>query len=47
VVNNDPKLAVEGLGRKKSWGKRVVISKCGETESEKFDYIANLILQVI
>jgi hypothetical protein len=47
AVNNDPKFAVEGFGRKKSWGKRVVILKCGKTDSDKFDYIANLILQVV
>lgn len=46
-VHNDPKLAVESSKRPKSRGKKVVISKCGETDSEKFDYIAKLILQVL
>ena len=45
-VKKDPRGAVLVQGRPKSWGKRVLIDLCGDTESEQFDYIADLIAQV-
>ena len=47
LVKNDPKGAIEFNGRPNAWGKRLVLSKCGNTDSEKFNYISELLYQVI
>ena len=46
-IKDDPNSAVEIYGRKKTRGKRVLISSCGKSDTERFDYIAKLITQVI
>lgn len=49
LVKDDPKGAVEFEGRTGSgtFGKRLVIEKCGENDMEKFNYISELLYQVI
>ena len=49
LVDNDPKEAVEFEGRlgKGTFGKRLVIDRCGDNDLEKFNYISELLYQVI
>lgn len=47
LVKDDPKNAVEFGGRPNAWGKRLVLSKCGVNDMEKFNYISELLFQVI
>ena len=49
LVKNDPKDAIEFDGRtgEGTFGKRLVINKCGENDLEKFNYISELLYQVI
>ncbi|MDH5561848.1 MAG: HNH endonuclease [Deltaproteobacteria bacterium] len=42
----DPKKAVVEKGREKSWGKRVVLSKLGDTIDEQFNYLLSLLQQI-
>lgn len=44
-VNDDQNFAVESTGRDKSCGKRIDLSECGNTDRERFNYHAKLILQ--
>ena len=48
-IKNDPKKAIEFHGRINpgTWGKRLIISKCGNNDIEKFNYISELLYQVI
>ena len=48
-VKDDPKGAVEFGGRKGegTFSKRLVLAKCGENDLEKFNYISELLYQVI
>ena len=46
-VHFDPKKVAELDGRPKSWGKRIIIDKCGDNDLEKFNYISELLYQVI
>jgi hypothetical protein len=48
-IIKDPKKAIEFQGRRNpgTWGKRLVISKCGDNDIEKFNYISELLYQVI
>ena len=49
LVYKDPKEAVEFGGRTNpgTFGKRLVIDKCGDNDLEKFNYISELLYQVI
>ena len=49
LVCDDPKEAIEFGGRTGSgtFGKRLVIDKCGDNDLEKFNYISELLYQVI
>ena len=47
ILDFDPKEAVLFSGRKRSWGKRIIISKCGDSDLEKFNYVSELIYNVI
>ena len=47
LVKKDPKGAIEFEGRPEAWGKRLVLSKCGANDLEKFNYISELLYQVI
>ncbi len=49
LVENDPRHAIEFEGRKNkgTWGKRLILSKCGDNDLEKFNYISELLYQVI
>ena len=45
LVTRDPKKAIDFQGRKNpgTWGKRLIISKCGDNDIEKFNYISELL----
>ena len=49
LVTKDPKKAIDFQGRKNpgTWGKRLIISKCGDNDIEKFNYISELLYRVI
>ena len=49
LVDNEPRGAIEFEGRtgKGTFGKRLVIDKCGDNDLEKFNYISELLYQVI
>ena len=47
ILDFDPKEAVLFNGRKKSRGKRIIISKCGDTDLENVNYISELIYNFI
>ncbi|HSD63106.1 MAG TPA: hypothetical protein VLB50_04880 [Ignavibacteriaceae bacterium] len=49
LVMNDPKKAIvlEGRTNRSSWGRRLILSKCGDNDLEKFNYISELMYQVI
>ena len=49
LVIKDPRKAIDIQGRSNpgTWGKRLVIAKCGENDIEKFNYISELLYQVI
>jgi hypothetical protein len=49
LVESDPKKAIDFEGRVNSgsWGKRLILSKCGNNDLEKFNYISELLYQVI
>jgi hypothetical protein len=49
LVTKDPRKAIDIQGRRNpgTWGKRLIISKCGDNDIEKFNYISELLYQVI
>jgi len=49
LVKDDPKGAIEFDGRKGkgTFGKKLVLKKCGATDMEKFNYISELLYQAI
>lgn len=49
LVKNDPKhaLGLRNQNSRGTWGLRLVLSKCGDNDLEKFNYISELLYQVI
>ncbi len=43
---SDPKNAIEEQGREKSWGKRIILSKMGDSIDEQFEYLVFLFKQI-